>query len=181
MGSPNSSQHWAGSGAGVLVAGCPPQAPAAGISRGRPRERTRRTRRQYNADHKQSDPNVRFSSDTTMPGHTQLRSSSFVTSKPSALQQDQEEIEGARAELDRNTVGEQLPPAQQHTETPEFESRVGCCRPRPVCVVLQRIRICLHCSPSAWFVAACNLARVRALVASLNEGLLSGKHRTSPS
>jgi hypothetical protein len=28
------------------------------------------------------------------------------------LQQDHKEIEGARAKLDRNTVGEQLPPAQ---------------------------------------------------------------------
>ena len=84
-----------------------------------------------------------------MPGHTQLRSSSFVTSKPSALQQDQEEIEGARAELDRNTVGEQLPPAQQHAETAEFERRVGGYRARRVRAVLQRIRICLHCSPSA--------------------------------
>lgn len=46
-------------------------------------------------------------------------------------------------------------------------------------IVLQRIRICLHRSPSTWFVVACNLERVHALVASLNEGLLSGKDGTS--
>ena len=53
---------------------------------------------------------------------------------------DQKEIEGARAELDRNPVGEQLPLAQQHAETPEFESRVGGSRARPVCVVRVSIR-----------------------------------------
>ena len=37
------------------------------------------------------------------------------------LQQDQKEVEGASAELDRITVGEQPPPAQQHAETSEFD------------------------------------------------------------
>ena len=83
----------------------------------------------------------------------------FCEEQAVGFQQDQKEIEDARADYDRNTVGQQLPPAQQHAETGEFERRVGCCRTRPVCVVLQRIRICLHCNPSAWFVAACNLAR----------------------
>jgi hypothetical protein len=48
------------------------------------------------------------------------------------LQEGQKEIESARAELDRNTVGEQLPLAQQDAETAEFESRVGGCGVRPV-------------------------------------------------
>src|SRR5580704_19359853 len=38
------------------------------------------------------------------------------------LQQGQKEVEGASAELDRNPVGEQAPPEQQHAETSEFES-----------------------------------------------------------
>src|SRR5712691_12595769 len=42
------------------------------------------------------------------------------------LQQDQEEIEAARSQLDRRTVGEQLPLSQQHAETAEFERRLGC-------------------------------------------------------
>jgi hypothetical protein len=91
------------------------------------------------------------------------------------LQQDQKEIEGARAEYDRNTVREQLPPAQQHAETPEFESRVGCCRTRPVWVVLQRIKIYLHCTPSAWIFGGLQLGAGSALVAPLNKGSLSGK------
>ena len=37
------------------------------------------------------------------------------------LQQDQKEVEGARAELDRNTVSEQPPPAQEHADTAEFD------------------------------------------------------------
>jgi len=37
------------------------------------------------------------------------------------LQQDQKEVKGPSAELDRNTLGEQPPPAQQHAETSEFE------------------------------------------------------------
>jgi len=37
------------------------------------------------------------------------------------LQQDQKEVEGASAKLDRNTVGEQPPPAQQYAETAEFD------------------------------------------------------------
>jgi hypothetical protein len=61
----------------------------------------------------------------------------FCDEQAIGLQQDQKEIEGARAEYDRNTVSEQLPLAQQHAETAEFESRVGCCRTRPVRAVRQ--------------------------------------------
>jgi hypothetical protein len=43
------------------------------------------------------------------------------------VQEDQKEIEGARAQLDWNAVGEQLPPAQQNPETAEFESLAGGC------------------------------------------------------
>jgi hypothetical protein len=46
-----------------------------------------------------------------------------VTSKPSASRRTRRRS-NARAELNRNTVGEQLPLAQQYTKTPEFESRV---------------------------------------------------------
>jgi len=70
-----------------------------------------------------------------------------------------------------SNVGEELPPAQQHAETAEFESRVGCCRARPARVVPQRIS-----SPSAG-LSAYNLARVRASVATVNERLLCGKHK----
>ena len=52
-------------------------------------------------------------------------SSSLVTSDAVGLQQGQQEIEGARAELDRNAVGKQLPPSQQDAETAEFEVRAG--------------------------------------------------------
>ena len=37
------------------------------------------------------------------------------------LQQGQKEAEGASAKLDRNTVGEQPPLAQQYAETAEFD------------------------------------------------------------
>jgi hypothetical protein len=59
----------------------------------------------------------------------------FCEEQAVGFQQDQKEIEGARADYDRNTVGQQLAPAQQHAETGEFERRVGCCRTRPVCVL----------------------------------------------
>jgi len=72
-----------------------------------------------------------FSSETTTPGHTRLSSSPLVTSAPSASREYQD-IEGARAELDRNAVGEQLPPAQQNPETAEFEIRAGGCAVRGV-------------------------------------------------
>ena len=51
------------------------------------------------------------------------------------LQQDQKEVEGPSAELDRNTVGEQPSAAQQHAETSEFESGVDSSRTPPGCVV----------------------------------------------
>src|SRR4029077_11898670 len=81
----------------------------------------------------------RFSSETTMPRPHPAEEVFFCEEQAVGFQQDQKEIEGARADYDRNTVGQQLPPAQQHAETGEFERRVGCCRTRPVCVVLQRI------------------------------------------
>jgi hypothetical protein len=56
-----------------------------------------------------------------------------------SLQEGQKQIEGARAELDWNTVGEQLPLAQQHAETAEFESRVGYGRAGPVRASRQRV------------------------------------------
>jgi hypothetical protein len=55
-----------------------------------------------------------------------------------SLQEGQKQIEGAGAELDWNTVGEQLPLAQQHAETAEFESRVGYGRAGPVRASRQR-------------------------------------------
>jgi hypothetical protein len=51
------------------------------------------------------------------------------------LKQDQKDVEGARAEFDWNTVGEQPPPAQQHAEPSEFEGRVGSYRPQAGCAV----------------------------------------------
>jgi hypothetical protein len=47
------------------------------------------------------------------------------------LQQDEEEIEGARPQLYRHAIGDQLPLAQQHAKTTEFKRRVSCCRARP--------------------------------------------------
>jgi hypothetical protein len=55
------------------------------------------------------------------------------------LQKDQKQIESARAELDRNSAGKQLPLAQKHAKTAEYESRIGCCRARPVSPVRQRV------------------------------------------
>ena len=51
------------------------------------------------------------------------------------LQQHQKEVEGPSAKLDRNTVGEQPPPAQQHAETAEFDCCVGSYRTPAGCVV----------------------------------------------
>jgi hypothetical protein len=45
----------------------------------------------------------------------------FCDERAVGLQQDQKEVEGARAELDRNTVSEQPPPAQEHADTAEFD------------------------------------------------------------
>jgi hypothetical protein len=55
------------------------------------------------------------------------------------LQEGQKEIESARAELDRNTVREQLPLAQQDAETAKFERSVAYCRARPVRAWQQRV------------------------------------------
>ena len=62
------------------------------------------------------------------PAHELL----FGDERAVGLQQDQQEIEGARTELDRNAVGEQLSPAQQNAETAEFEIRAGGCPVRGV-------------------------------------------------
>src|SRR6516165_1484666 len=59
----------------------------------------------------------------------------FCDERAVGLQQDQKEVEGARAELDRNTVGEQPPSAQQHAETSEFDCCVGAYRTPPGCVM----------------------------------------------
>src|SRR5712671_7526573 len=56
----------------------------------------------------------------------------FGDQRSVSLQQDQEEIEGARSQLYRHAVGDQLALAQQHAETAECERRVGCCRARPI-------------------------------------------------
>src|SRR6516162_2101624 len=56
----------------------------------------------------------------------------FCDERAVGLQQDQKEVEGARAELDRNTVGEQPPSTQQHAAATEFQSRLCCCGTRPV-------------------------------------------------
>jgi hypothetical protein len=42
---------------------------------------------------------------------------------------DHKDIESARAQLDWNAVGEQLPSSQQHAEATEFEIRAGGCVP----------------------------------------------------
>jgi len=62
------------------------------------------------------------------PAHQLL----FCDERAVGLQEDQKEIEGARAELDRNTVSEQLPSTQQHAAAAEFQSRLCCCGTRPV-------------------------------------------------
>jgi hypothetical protein len=59
----------------------------------------------------------------------------FCDERTVGLQQNQKEVEGASAELDRNTVGEQPPPAQQHAETAEFDCCLGADRTPPGCVM----------------------------------------------
>jgi len=49
----------------------------------------------------------------------------FCDERAVGLQQDQKEVEGARAELDRNAARAQLPPSQQDAEMAEFEVRAG--------------------------------------------------------
>jgi hypothetical protein len=49
----------------------------------------------------------------------------FCYERAVGLQKREQEIKRARAELDRNTVGQELPPAQQHAETAEFNRRFG--------------------------------------------------------
>jgi hypothetical protein len=51
----------------------------------------------------------------------------FSDERAVGLQQGQQEIERARAELDGNAVGEQLSLAQQDAETAEFENLAGVC------------------------------------------------------
>ena len=59
----------------------------------------------------------------------------FCDERAVRLQQGQKEVEGASANLDRNTVGEQPPPAQQHAETSEFDCCLGSDRTPPGCVM----------------------------------------------
>jgi hypothetical protein len=47
---------------------------------------------------------------------------SFGDERAIGFQKHHENIEGARAELDRNPAGKQLPLTQQHAETAEFEN-----------------------------------------------------------
>jgi hypothetical protein len=68
------------------------------------------------------------------PAHELL----FGDERAVGLQQDQQEIEGARAEIDGNALGEQLPAAQQDTETAEFESLAGVCQVRGVSALPNR-------------------------------------------
>src|SRR5271165_6253888 len=63
----------------------------------------------------------------------------FGDQRSVSLQQDQEEIKGARPQLYRHAVGDQFPAAQQHAETAEFERRVGGCRARPICAMRRRV------------------------------------------
>jgi hypothetical protein len=104
----------------------------------------------------------------------------FFDEQAVRFQEDQKQIKGARAEFDRNAVGEQSPLTEQHAETPEFEIRVGGYRARPVRPARHRVfaakgRLwvskCHRCSPSPLVAATCNLARVRALAASLHKSL----------
>jgi hypothetical protein len=46
------------------------------------------------------------------------------------LDEDHEEIEGARTEFDRHAVGEQSALPRQHAEPAELERRIGCGRAR---------------------------------------------------
>jgi hypothetical protein len=50
------------------------------------------------------------------PAHELL----FRDERAVGLQQDQQEVEGAPAELDWNAVGEQLSPSQENAEAAEF-------------------------------------------------------------
>jgi hypothetical protein len=56
----------------------------------------------------------------------------FSNQRSVGLQQDQEEIEGARPQLYWDAVGEQLPLPQLQTKTPEFECRVSYRQARPI-------------------------------------------------
>jgi hypothetical protein len=55
----------------------------------------------------------------------------FGDERSVGLQQDQQEIDGARPQLYWPAIGDQLPLAQQHAKATEFEGRVTCCRARP--------------------------------------------------
>jgi hypothetical protein len=69
------------------------------------------------------------------PAHKLL----FTDERAGGLQQDQQEIEGARAEFDGNAVGEQLSPAQQNAETAKFESLAGVCPVRDISAPRKRV------------------------------------------
>jgi hypothetical protein len=59
----------------------------------------------------------------------------FCDERAVRLQQGQKEVEGASSNLDRNIVGEQPPPAQQHAETAEFDCCLSADRTPPGCVM----------------------------------------------
>jgi hypothetical protein len=59
----------------------------------------------------------------------------FCDERAVGLQQNQKEVEGASAKLDRHTVGEQPTLAQQHAETAEFEGCVGSYRTPAGCAM----------------------------------------------
>jgi hypothetical protein len=59
----------------------------------------------------------------------------FCDERTVGLQQDQKDVQGPRAELNGNTVGEQPPPAQQHAETSKFDGCVVSYRAPPGCTV----------------------------------------------
>lgn len=97
----------------------------------------------------------------------------FGDQRSVGLQQDQEEIECARPQLYRHAVGDQLPLAQQHLETAEFECYAGCCRARADCVMRWRVFAVDGGLGTATrphrgglrSVMACNLARPCSMVA----------------
>ena len=70
--------------------------------------------------------NVFFDDDDARPHPAEELS--FGDERAIGFQKDYQDIEGAAADLDRNAIGEQLPPAQKDAKTAEFEIRAafGC-------------------------------------------------------
>ena len=79
----------------------------------------------------------KFSSATTIPGQTRLKSSSSVTTDPSASSNTRRRSR-ARAQLYRHAIGDQLALAQQHLEATDSVL----CRLQPnwaACVMRRRV------------------------------------------